>query len=213
MATTSVKRGVVSDPLAYFEERAAGYRCAAERGLWAWQRQREAAAVCALAGELRGLAVLELGCGAGFYARRFAGCGAGPVVAVDAVPAMLARIDDPRVTTLAGDVATIDAGRRFDVVVAAGVLEFVLDPVAVLANARRHLLPGGRLVVLVPPDTLAGRLYGWFHRGHGLTIKLFSPQAFGTMAAAAGMRLLDRRHVFPYGDVHLLVASPGGETS
>lgn len=198
----------MSQPLAYFEQRADGYHHAAERGLWAWQRQREAAALGELAGELRGLAVLELGCGAGFYARRFAECGAAPVVAVDAVPAMLACIGDSRVTPLLGDAAMVDAGRRFDVVVAAGVLEFVPDPPAVLANARRHLEPGGRLVVLVPPDSVAGRLYRRFHRGHGLAVRLFSPRVFGIMAAAAGLRPLDRRHVFPYSDVHLLVAEP-----
>ena len=191
---------------AYFEGCAATYRDAAERGLWAWQRQREAAVVAAAAGDVRGRAVLDLGCGAGFYARRCADAGASPVVAVDAVPGMLARIDDPRIQTVAGDVATVALGRRFDLVLLAGVLEFVSDAVAVLANARRHLAADGTVVVLVPPDTLAGRLYRRFHRRHGLEIALFSPVRLATLASGAGLRVVAARFVPPYSAVYTLAA-------
>lgn len=191
---------------AYFEGRADTYRGAAERGLWAWQRRREAAGIVAAAGDVRGRATLDLGCGAGFYARLLADMGACPVVAVDAVPRMIAQLDDPGIQAVVGDIAEIDLGRRFHLVLLAGVLEFVVDAVAALANARRHLIPGGAVVMLLPPDNAAGRLYQLYHRRHGLRIALFRPAHVAALAAAAGLKVATMRPVPPYGVVYTLAA-------
>lgn len=190
----------------YFEGRAATYRSAAEHGLWAWQRRREATAIFAVAGDVRGRAALEFGCGAGFYARLLADRGACPVVAIDAVPGMIAQLDDTRIEAVVGDVADIDLGRSFHLVLLAGVLEFVGDAVAVLANARRHLAPGGLVVALLPPDNAAGRLYYRYHRRHGLEIALFDSVRVRTLAAAAGLTVATARRVPPYGLVYAMAA-------
>ncbi len=192
--------------LAHFQQRASDYSTASATGLWAWQRRREAATLAALAGEVKGRAALDLGCGAGFYAIRLADAGARPVVAVDASPAMIAAIADPRIETMVGDAATIALDRRFQLVLLAGLLEFVSDPVAVLANARRCLEPGGWVVALVPPDNFAGRLYRRFHRRHGFATALFDRPRFAAIAERAGLALMRSRAVFPFGDVHAMVA-------
>ena len=192
--------------LSYFQHRASDYRAASGAGLWAWQRRREAATLAALAGEVKGRAALDLGCGAGFYAIRLADAGARPVVAVDASPAMIAAIADPRIETVVGDAATIILDRRFQLALLAGLLEFVADPIAVLANARRCLEPGGRMVALVPRDNFAGRLYRRFHRRHGFAIALFDRPRFALLAERAGLALLSSQAVFPFGDVHAMVA-------
>ena len=191
---------------AYFQRQAAGYRCASATGLWAWQRRREATALMALAGNVAGRPALDFGCGAGFYARLLADAGAAPVFAVDAAPAMVAAIDDARITAIAGDAAAIALERRFATVLVAGLLEFVADPLAVLANAKRHLEPSGVVVALVPPDTFAGRLYRQFHRRHGFTITLFQRRRFADLAERAGLRVLQSRPVFPYTELHAMVS-------
>ena len=60
-----------------------------------------------------------------------------------------ARAKAPDLPWILGDLATVDVGRVFDVVVLAGnVLVFVVpgtEP-AVVANAARHVAPGGRLL-------------------------------------------------------------------
>lgn len=206
LVTEGAPEGVIAAARAYFDRQAPQYRLAAERGMWAWQRRREASAVLALATPIDGRTVLDLGCGAGFYARRMADHGARSVVAVDASPAMLAAIGDGRIETVAADAATVRLSRRFDRVILAGLLEFVADPEAVLANAGRHLADGGRLVVLAPPDSLAGRLYRRFHRGHGLDIRLFTLAGLTTAAAAVGLRLTACRAVPPYALVCALEA-------
>ena len=124
-------------------------------------------------------AALDLGCGAGFYAVRLADAGARPVVAVDAAPAMIAAVADPRIETFVGDATTVTLDRRFHLALLAGLLEFVADPIAVLANARRHLTPGGRIVALVPRTMSAGYLYRRFHRRHGFAIALLTARLRG----------------------------------
>lgn len=181
----------------YFDGRAAVYRDAADRGLWAWERRREAAAVFALCGDVDGRSVLDLGCGAGFYAERLAQRGARPVVAVDASERMLSQITDPRVSGHQGDAATIELDQRFERIILAGVLEFVADPLPVLRNARRHLATRGLVVALLPPDNAAGRLYQAFHRSHGLSIALFDQANIDALISGAGLRLRNRLFVRP----------------
>jgi len=62
------------------------------------------------------------------------------------------------------------------------------------------------VVALVPPDNFAGRLYRSFHRRHGFSITLFDRARFGPLAETAGLALLASRAVFPYGNVHAMVA-------
>ncbi|PKU24309.1 class I SAM-dependent methyltransferase [Telmatospirillum siberiense] len=190
----------------YFDARADVYRQAAGRGLWAWERRREASAVFALCGEVAGLSALDLGCGAGFYAERLARLGARPVVAVDASERMLKQITDPRIVPRQGDAATVELGLRFERIILAGVLEFVAHPQAVLCNARRHLAEDGRIVALLPPDNAAGRLYQAFHRSHGLDITLFDRRRIDTLISDAGLRSRNDRFVRPMAVVCALEA-------
>jgi len=198
---------IVADPvLDYFEAKAPTYLQAAQHGFWGWQRRREAEAVTALAGSVAGRSALDLGCGTGFYARLFVERGAGPVTAVDGSSRMVVQAQAPGITAITGDVATVDLGRSFDLVVAAGVLEFVADSSAVLANARRHLAPGGRVVILVPPTNPAGWLYRLFHSSHGVRIRLFSRAEIAGLAARSGLRPTGSRLVFPYSLIQVLEA-------
>lgn len=196
----------IASVLAYFRQQASDYRAASATGLWAWQRQREAAAVAALAGEVEDRPMLDLGCGAGFYAARLADAGARPVVAVDAAPEMIAAIADSRVETLIADATHVSLDRQFHLVVLAGLLEFVAEPAAVLANARHHLTQGGRIVTLVPQYNAAGYLYRQFHRRHGFTITLYDRAGFAALAERAGLTVVKSRAVLPFSDVHCLVA-------
>jgi SAM-dependent methyltransferase len=111
----------------------------------------EADLVCSLLSP-QGATVLDAGCGTGRVAIELARRGA-TVTGVDLDPAMLAeaRAEAPSLEWIAADLAdpTLDLGRRFDVVVAAGNVMIFLTPgtesLAVQTMAR-HLQPGGWLV-------------------------------------------------------------------
>ena len=94
--------------------------------------------------------VLDAGCGTGRVAAEVARRGL-DTVGVDIDPAMLerARSRAPRLEWVVADIADVDLGRRFDVVVMAGNVMIFLEPGTegrVVGNLGRHLSPGGVLV-------------------------------------------------------------------
>ena len=122
--------------------------------------------------------VLDAGCGTGRVAIELARRGI-DVVGVDADPAMLdqARVKSPDGAWVEADLVTLDLGRTFDVVVAAGNVMIFLatgTEAAVVAAMARHLAPGGRLVV-------------GFQLGRG-----YSLDQYDADATAAGLGLVER---------------------
>ena len=94
--------------------------------------------------------VLDAGCGTGRVGRELARRGL-EVVGVDLDPEMLgtARRRAPRLTWHLGDLASVDLGRTFEGIVAAGNVMIFLTPgteAAVVRNLGRHLAPRGLLV-------------------------------------------------------------------
>jgi len=94
--------------------------------------------------------VLDAGCGTGRVARELARRGV-DAVGVDLDDGMLstARRKAPSIAWHCADLASIDLGRTFDVILLAGNVMIFLTPRsegAVIANLARHLAPDGRLV-------------------------------------------------------------------
>lgn len=99
---------------------------------------------------LRPSSVLDAGCGTGRVAIELARRGV-DVVGVDVDAPMLAqaRQKAPELAWVEADLATLDLGRRFDVVVLAGNVMIFLRPGTegdVVAAMARHVLPGGAVV-------------------------------------------------------------------
>jgi SAM-dependent methyltransferase len=94
--------------------------------------------------------VLDAGCGTGRVAIELARRGL-DVTGVDVDRSMLdvARSKAPELPWVVGDLAEVDLGRTFDVVVLAGNVMIFLAPgteARVVANMARHIEPGGALV-------------------------------------------------------------------
>lgn len=95
-------------------------------------------------------AVLDAGCGTGRVAIELSRRGV-EVVGVDVSESMLstARRLDPTVTWVCSDLADLDLGRQFDVVVMAGNVPLFTAPgttSTVVAGCARHLAPDGVLI-------------------------------------------------------------------
>jgi malonyl-CoA O-methyltransferase len=116
--------------------------------------------------DVRGLRVLDVGCGSGRYLGLLAQRGASRVVGVDPEPAMLARAGAPVVC--AGLPRLPIASASFDVVLCALVVGHLPDLPRAIAELGRVLRPGGTLVYSdVHP---AGAALGWrrtFRAGDG----------------------------------------------
>jgi len=120
--------------------------------------------------------VLDAGCGTGRVARELARRGV-DVVGIDIDEDMLAtaRRKAPEVTWRCADLATVELGRTFDVVLLAGNVMIFLAPGsegAVLNNLARHLAPGGRVIAgfQLQPGRLDATSYDRFAAAAGLTL-------------------------------------------
>ena len=110
-----------------------------------------------------GTRVLDVGCGVGRWSRRLAQRGA-QVTGIDLSPTMIAEARRraagegvlQRCRFETQDLCELDAGARFDLVLAVTVLQHILDAAALQAALQRmtdHLSPAGRMVLLEAAPT------------------------------------------------------------
>jgi SAM-dependent methyltransferase len=138
------------DILPAYEREAA--RWARERNLTLWEEPALAATV---AGHAPGLAVLDLGCGAGQPIAEWYVARGDRVTGVDGAAAMIAELSVrvPRVEAIHADMRGLSLGRRFDVILAFNSF-FHLSPAdqrAMFPVFAAHAAPGARLLFTTGP--------------------------------------------------------------
>jgi SAM-dependent methyltransferase len=108
----------------------------------------------ALLPDLRGLRVLDLGCGFGWFCRWAGQQGAAQVLGIDVSDKMLARArattEHPAITYARADLEQLElAPGSFELAYSSLVLHYIVDLNGLLSNVHRALVPGGRLVFSV----------------------------------------------------------------
>jgi SAM-dependent methyltransferase len=98
-----------------------------------------------------GTSLLDIGCGNGANLSRFAEAGfvttgIEPDAEARKVAMKVGEIHEGTAENLPKEIS----GRKFDTVLFSHVLEHCIDPAAALANARKLVAPGGRLIIEVP---------------------------------------------------------------
>ena len=107
-----------------------------------------------------GTRVLDVGCGVGRWSRHLAARGAS-VTGIDHSPTMIAEAQRGECRFLEQDLAQLEAGDTFDLVLGVTVLQHILDAAALSMALRRmveHLKRDGVLVLLeAAPERAGGR--------------------------------------------------------
>ena len=139
--------------------------------------------------DLEGKRILDIGCGVGAFVRRLREfspyvCG----VDVDAERVARGGAEVPNLGLAVGEQLPFAEG-IFDVVLLHEVLEHVTDDAATLAEARRVLAPGGRVVVFCP-----NRLYPF--ETHGIFVG--KRYVFGNIPLVNYLPDLLRRRLVPH---------------
>lgn len=181
---------------AYFDGKAAEYDSLSGRGLWAKVRVREGQELASLLGPLNGTELLDLGCGSGHYSTWARARGA-RVFGVDSSPRMIEELRKKGIEGRCADVATLALGRRFPVILAAGVIEFVEDERGFFEVARSHCESGGRLVLLAPRAGLVGKAYELSHAWMGCAAVARPVAELEAAAGRAGWKLDTARGAGP----------------
>ena len=127
----------------------------------------EVAAVVGMLGDLNGERALDLACGAGFYSRLIRRSGASCVLGVDISRSMIDVAEAEEKTHPLGvefrvaDVATMPRFGGFDIVTAVWLLHYARtleDLQAMCRNIGRNLIPGGRLIAILPNPNFVNAL-------------------------------------------------------
>lgn len=145
--------------------------------------------------------VLELGCGAGFVVRNYIDR-VERVIGVDINRPLLERLERAyppgKVKTfcvdLRGDWHAIE-GVRADVIIALDVVEHFEDDRAFVAKLKRHLAPGGKVVIKVPAQS---RLYNAMDEASGHW-RRYDDAQLKSLMEGAGFKTLALRHMNPAG--------------
>ena len=146
-----------------------------------------------------GLRLLDVGCGGGRHAFEAQRRGL-DVVALDREAAECKELHAGEVAAVNGDVLRLPfPDASFDRVVAAEVLEHVVDDAAAIAELARVLRPGGLLAVTVPrwfPEKLCWTLSSSYHApavvgGH---VRIYRRGPLMRRLRAAGLQSLGSHH-------------------
>jgi SAM-dependent methyltransferase len=157
--------------------------------------------------------LLDVGCGGGRHAFEAMRRGAS-VVAIDADPAVINEAAAMVAAMEAGDVATHDHGGdgrgvagnagalpfpdgAFDRVIAAEVLEHIVDDGSVIAELVRVLRAGGTMAVTVPrwlPELVCWAISDDYHSTPGGHVRIYRKGTLLTRLQRAGLRAYGSHH-------------------
>jgi SAM-dependent methyltransferase len=178
----------------YFTSVATTYSEQSETGWWGWWRRTESSAILPALELHPKLHCLEIGCGAGFYGLRLKGLSA-TYVGVDENLAMVEAARAAGLNVECSEWENFVTDKRFDRVLAAGIIEFTDKPGELLKKISSILLPGGIAVLLYPPDNFFGASYSLWHQLRGCPVSIVKAGEWESLLAAAGLEILEQRKV------------------
>ena len=120
-------------------------------------------------GSVRGKDVLDVGCVAHTAAsstdprwlHKHIVQSARSTLGLDLLDTEAAKLRERGYNIVSGDATTADLGATFDVIVAAELIEHLDNPGGFIRNMRRHLKPGGLLILTTPNPFFALHWWEW----------------------------------------------------
>ena len=145
-----------------------------------------------------GKRVLGVGCvdhdldkeGGGDWLHRLIRQRAAHLVGLDMEESAVRELNELGYRIVCGNAESTDLGETFDVVVAGELIEHVDNPGSFLRNMRRHLIPGGELIMTTPNPFYPKRLLEILRAGqaevNGQHVSWFCPTTLAALLERAG---------------------------
>lgn len=165
-------------------------------------------------GDVTGKRVLDIGCGSGHYEVEYAKRGAAEVVGIDFAPQMLELARDlttregvaDRCSFVQGDFTEYPFERRFDVVLAIGVFDYVAEPLPFLRKMAER--SQGKVIASFPATNLFRMHFRrWRYGLRNCPVYFYTEAQLRTLAKDAGLREFKLVHMPRSGGGYVLVGS------
>lgn len=173
----------------YFDQRAEKYLEKSDSFFWSYFRRKEKKQIEAQLSPAVGMKLLDLGCGAGYYSLYFKEKYNLDVLGVDNSAAMISVLSRNKIRCIQSEIETFLSDEKFNLILMAGVLEFVDKPENVFFNISTMLSHGGRCVLLVPRKNIAGAIYKYHHALVGCRVNLRSKGYYLNLANNHGLQV------------------------
>ena len=117
--------------------------------------------------------ILDAGCGSGFYSKIISYFNS-KIFGIDLSENMIKIYNSNGFNGVVGNIENLPFKKRFNKVLCAGALEFVIDPNKTINSFNNVLKDNGEFILLYPRFNLFGLLYKIYHLMHNVKINLFS---------------------------------------
>ncbi len=180
----------------YFDTQSSNYEIKSNNFPWSFIRNKENIFFTKAAFSTKNKNILDLGSGSGYYTKLFSKNN--NLYAVDISSQMLKKLPKKNVNPILADAAEVKINKKFDLILIAGLLEFVDNFEKVLKNAERHLKNNSNLIILFPRNNIFGKMYKLFHKKNNIEIKLFSMSEIELILSNLNISVIKKKFIFPF---------------
>jgi len=161
-------------------------------------KEREIETVFKICGEVKNKTLLDLGSGPGIYSLPMLKNGVKKITMVDFSELMLKKIKHPRVETVLADAESFRTKKRFDLIFAMGIFEFVSNPLEILKNTLIMAKPCSEFLILYPMDNFFSKFYKLYYEQKKIEISVFKRNYFHCLVRESGWKIKQEKFVPPF---------------
>ena len=182
----------------YFESVANNYTFKSNSFPWSIIRKIESSNLLSLIHKNTNSKILDLGSGTGYYSELFIKLNDNKVFAVDSSPKMLKNIKNNQIKKFLGDAKKINLNMTFDIIVCAGIIEFIGPIDQLLLNVKKHSNTNTNFLILLPRKNILGKIYQFFHKRNDVKIKLYNISEIDKELNHSDWKIIKFKKVFPF---------------
>tara|TARA_B100001057_G_C22598055_1_gene851663 strand:+ start:155 stop:754 length:600 start_codon:yes stop_codon:yes gene_type:complete len=180
----------------HFDKKSEKYDLSSKTLPWSLIRYFESSNILKFVGKIKNKIILDVGSGSGYYSKIMIKKKAKMVFAVDASKKMLNQIHDKKIKKICQNAENFLIKKKFEIIICAGLLEFVDSPQKVLKCIRKVSKTNTKLIILYPSNNFLAKIYKFYHLINGVKIILFDENKIKDLFKKTGWKILKSKNIF-----------------